>query len=274
MVWDRDALLDPLIDLRGTLKKIAKDITPKRTHDLRTRIRRTRAVLRALEVEDNPRGKRLAKGLQPLYKQAGKVRDMDVLTTFAARLDTKGEEKCQARLLEHLVLRRERFARKLDDDIEQSGAGLRRQLRKHIQRIEKQCPSALRSGTNGGNVKETNPVALRLEVRLVAYSKLTAKNLHAYRKRVKDLRDLLTLAGDQDAKLSDDLRDVKDAIGEWHDWNELARIAAKALDHGETCGLRKQIDSAAKSHLERALSRANVLQKHAFNRSATGRAGH
>lgn len=263
MVWDRDALLDPLIELRESLKKIAKDITPKRTHDLRTRIRRTRAVLRALEIEDNPWGKRLARGLQPLYKRAGKVRDMDVLTTLAAMLDAKGEEECQAQLLEYLALRRERFARKLDHDIQQSGAALRRQLQKHIQRIEKQCPPASRSGTNGGNVKETNPVALRLEARLVAYSKLTAKNLHEYRKRVKDLRDLFALVGDQNAKLSENLRNVKDAIGEWHDWSELARIATKTLDHGTNCKLRKQIESTVNFHFERALSQATALQKKA-----------
>jgi len=39
----------------------------------------------------------------------------------------------------------------------------------------------------------------------------------------------------------DTLGAVKDAIGEWHDWEELVTIAAKVLDHGGRCKLMTKL---------------------------------
>jgi hypothetical protein len=39
----------------------------------------------------------------------------------------------------------------------------------------------------------------------------------------------------------DRLGQVKDSIGEWHDWEALVAIAKDALDHGGNCGLIKNL---------------------------------
>ena len=39
----------------------------------------------------------------------------------------------------------------------------------------------------------------------------------------------------------DRLGQVKDSIGEWHDWEALVAIAKDVLDHGRNCGLIKNL---------------------------------
>jgi hypothetical protein len=54
--------------------------------------------------------------------------------------------------------------------------------------------------------------------------------------KVKELRYVLQLSEDaQKQQLVNKLGAVKDAIGEWHDWEELIAIAANALSHGARC---------------------------------------
>src|SRR5262249_12327525 len=81
------------------------------------------------------------------------------------------------------------------------------------------------------------------------------------RLRVKELRNVLQLsdqAGDQE--FVEKLGEVKDVIGEWHDWKELTAIAVQLLDHGESCNLRKRLHLNSKSALGRALIITNGVR--------------
>ena len=60
----------------------------------------------------------------------------------------------------------------------------------------------------------------------------------------------------RDSGLVNKLGEVKDAIGEWHDWTELAAIATEILDHRPACNLIRQIRSTTDTKLDRALSLA------------------
>src|SRR5205807_5429297 len=97
--------------------------------------------------------------------------------------------------------------------------------------------------------------AIKLAVELNSPSRLTRNNLHAYRLKVKELRNILQLSdrvGDQE--FLEKLTEVKDAIGEWHDWEELTAIASQLLDHGPSCKLMKQLKATSDSKYEKALS--------------------
>jgi len=60
-------------------------------------------------------------------------------------------------------------------------------------------------------------------------AELTKANLHPYRLKVKKFRDVIAMsAGGGDPKFADALAKCKDAIGEWHDWEELIAIARQA----------------------------------------------
>jgi hypothetical protein len=54
---------------------------------------------------------------------------------------------------------------------------------------------------------------------------------------------------------------MKDAIGEWHDWEELVRIASKRSDHDGNCLLLVELKRNAKSKYHHALSHTLKLRK-------------
>ena len=64
---------------------------------------------------------------------------------------------------------------------------------------------------------------------------------------------------------------VKDAIGEWHDWVELLRIAKKVLDAEADGGNLKQLEKIVNERLESAVAAANQLRERYFNRAADAR---
>ena len=69
---------------------------------------------------------------------------------------------------------------------------------------------------------EVSASALTLLTRLAKPARLGKTNLHSYRLEVKELRNLLQLAEEYDRQeFVRQLGEVKDAIGEWHDWEEL-----------------------------------------------------
>src|SRR5205085_10736369 len=108
----------------------------------------------------------------------------------------------------------------------------------------------------------TAAAAVKLAVELAAPARLGKTTLHPYRIAVKELRNVLQLAtGGARHALVDDLGEVKDAIGEWHDWQELIEIAGKALRHGPRCPLMSEIRNTTERSFERALRRTERLRK-------------
>jgi CHAD domain-containing protein len=93
-------------------------------------------------------------------------------------------------------------------------------------------------------------------------ARLTQNNLHPYRLKVKELRDVLLLSNPHGNKgFLDELGAIKDAIGEWHDSEELVEIAMESLDHGPTCKLIEHLRAERGSRLEHALSLIRRLRK-------------
>src|SRR5215831_9174473 len=79
-------------------------------HDVRTNTRRVEATLAALQLDRKRKGRRVLSAVTPMRKKAGDVRDMDVLTGFAATLSGDGDDQCLVKLLEHLGEARARGA--------------------------------------------------------------------------------------------------------------------------------------------------------------------
>jgi hypothetical protein len=69
------------------------------------------------------------------------------------------------------------------------------------------------------------------------------------------------LADAPDEDLVNRLGEVKDAIGEWHDWEELVSIAERVLDHGAQCRLLRELKDIARKRYVTALAEAEQLRK-------------
>jgi hypothetical protein len=90
------------------------------------------------------------------------------------------------------------------------------------------------------------------------FPELRAKDLHTLRKRIKDVRYLAELMSGNDlqiAALAAELKAVQGAIGEWHDWDDLACEAANVLRHEPKNGnLIELLETMAQESLEKALA--------------------
>ena len=54
---------------------------------------------------------------------------------------------------------------------------------------------------------------------------------------------------------------MKDAIGEWHDWEGLIATAGDVLDHGPGCQLLRKFKENSETKFEQALALATKLRK-------------
>jgi CHAD domain-containing protein len=177
-----------------------------------------------------------------------------------------GETDCQVVLLKHLGGERQKQAGKLHNLVGKKSSKLKQQLRRVSGSLDKTLQNA-----------EPHPASLaaaeslRLSSELENPKRLNRSNLHAYRLKLKQLRDVLELAPDRQ-KFVDDLGDAKNAIGEWHDWEELIAIANEVLDHGQ-CKLMRKLKETADSKFAHAHRVTENLRRTYLKRSSPARKG-
>ena len=260
MALDRERLQKPAKKLRKLLNNFSRQPDQEQVHDLRTNIRQLEALVNALQLDGKGNEQKLLKELTPVRRRAGKVRDMDVLTQFASRLQAGEEEDCRVALLEHLGAKRYRQASKLGKLVESERTAIRKQLKRSFADVDKVLGDPKQPASKGRANAEAAALSLQLASELADPPRLNAGNLHEYRKKVKELRYVLKFAENSDGDLVDTLGEVKHSIGEWHDWLELEAIADKALDHGSGCGLLREIRAIGKTKFDHALSLTNRMR--------------
>lgn len=267
MPFDRAHLQAPFQKLaKSTRMGRNKLADPKRVHKLRTSTRRVEAILGALRLEEKGRETNLLNRLKKIRRAAGVVRDMDVLTTKAAEVSLDGETHCHVRLLEHLGAERHRHAERLRRLLGRHGKAVRR----HLQRCEKRVERLLSERADAAQQPESGQAATRvleLSAQLQKFATLSRRNLHEYRKQGKQLRYVLQMAHPQDEALVNALEHMQDAIGEWHDWEELVAIAKNALDHPR-CALIRELELHADQAFDEALRVATATRKRLVNKRA------
>lgn len=279
MVLELERAERPLQQMRRLLKKLPADPAPGEVHKLRTRARKIEAVAATLEAADSRRTRRLLKLIKPVRKAAGDVRDMDVLTGDLLHMPHGGHEggngDALLRLVEHLGTMRRKSAGELVETVNRQRGPARRSLKKYVKLVEsvgkgkKPAPieiaRALESADGSGSLASTLMTELR------AWPRLNARNIHPFRLKVKELRYVLRLFPGADRGLEDSLGKVKDEIGDWHDWQQLAGIAREVLDARKDRGLLMQIEATAKEKLTQALAGANALRRRYLQREAPRR---
>ena len=221
--------------------------------------------MNALALDCGGKSQRLLKQLTEIRKRSGKVRDMDVFTTDATTLNKDGDEGCRVQLIEHLGAERRKKAKKLYRAIAQLGPRVRQDLKRIGRRLEKIVPDteADASITNAKAIA----AALDLQAELSTPSRFTWQNIHPYRLRVKELRNLLRLArNSKDEDFVAALGEVKDAIGDWHDWEELQRIADELLDHSPGCKIKGELKHICDEKYTSAVARAEDMRRKYLSR--------
>ena len=281
MSLDPDRIQKSVRKLRKLVKKAPKRPTPGQVHDLRTHTRRFEATAQALRLDSKRNERRVLRALARLRRRAGKVRDMDVLTGHTSNLHLEKDQDCLVQLLEYLGSARYRHAKKLTFEMRQSRPALARRLKRSSARFEKLIPNGGKDGAAKKASRVTTELAsqaassaLALAADLKNPPTLNKNNIHPYRLKVKELRNVLQLAdepGNED--LIEALGDVKDAIGEWHDWEELIAIANDLLDHGPGCKLLQELKTISGRKYERAVALANKMRRDFLRTGRFGKHG-
>jgi CHAD domain-containing protein len=264
MALDPKKTQQPLRKLRKLLKKMPAEPAPEQVHALRTQSRRIEATLQALSLDSRQKTRRLLKEICKLRKRAGKVRDMDVLTDSLSRLRRDdSESECFVRLIEHLGAQRQKHAEKLHALKQQYEWEMRKGLNRTSRRIEKMLPRSANRKSDADSVSTAVAASvLKLSSELKLPPRLHRTNLHEYRLKVKELRNVLQMAENSDQQgFVESLGEVKDAIGEWHDWEELVAIAKEVLDHGSNCQLQRQLCKIADGRYRNALELSQRMRK-------------
>jgi CHAD domain-containing protein len=144
--------------------------------------------------------------------------------------------------------------------------------RKHLFRLSREMETAL-SAPPASAVESTAEAALQLLASLNAeFPHLDGANLHDYRKRLKAAVYLAELSAGFDPQarqLAATLRKMQDAAGQWHDWEALAREAARVLSgEDETGGLASLLGKTAEKALRQTLSLCRRSTERLLNEAA------
>jgi CHAD domain-containing protein len=253
-----------LRELGKTLKTLSTDPPPRQVHKLRTATRRVEAVAAALAPADAKKSRRLLRSIEPVRKAAGGVRDMDVLIANARKLARHSAGDSLTRLLEHLEI-----ARRQNAEVLRRALGRRRDtVRQHLKQYSKLVRSALgpTKGSASADALPSQPyegfhsAAMEVAGELGEWAPLDADNIHAFRLKVKQLRYILQLSADADARLVDALGNVQRRVGDWHDWQQLEEIAREILNAERDQALLARIAQTVKRKFDPALAAANALR--------------
>ncbi|HEY6182647.1 MAG TPA: CHAD domain-containing protein [Terriglobales bacterium] len=261
MAVDSHKVQRPLKKMGKLIKKISGSPSIEEVHSLRTHTRQIEAAFAALEVDSMPKYRKLLRGTSKIRRRAGKVRDMDVLIEYGASTRIADNEgQCLVQLLEELGARRGRQAKRLSNLVRNNRRKFLRQLRRVSKRVHKLLPES-----DSQRMQKISPIvagsAMSVAAKLAEPRQLNRGNLHPYRLKVKELRNVLKLASeDTEPKLLEQLGDVKDAIGTWHDWEVLVSIASETLDHTPSCQLLKKLKETAQQKFREALKQAETFR--------------
>ena len=258
MKLQADYVEKPVRKLRKQLKAFPPNPKPEAVHTLRTHTRRLEATVAALALDRKKESRDLVKLIRPVRKAAGKVRDMDVLIGDVLTICGEPADESAVRLVEHLARMRVKHARKLHDLI-------RRRRSETAERLKESSKIIRRTLKDGAPSVDAEAGPHILMTELSHWPDLNEGNLHLFRIRIKELRYMLQLSENVDVKLVDALGEVKDTVGEWHDWIELLRIARKALDPQADSAILKRIQDTGHEKLGIGLEAANRVRSRYFS---------
>jgi CHAD domain-containing protein len=174
--------------------------------------------------------------------------------------EDKQSQHSLTRLVEYLGGARQREAEKLLAAVERK----QKPACRNIKRYKK-----LLQSTFADENPDTSPIALESQARsfasgmvaqLCRAKRLTARNIHPFRLKVRKLRSILELVPSSDPDLLRSLTRAKNEIGDWHDWHQLAATARQVLKQASDRPLLTRIDRIAARELSQAVEASEALR--------------
>jgi len=253
---------------RKLLARCGRKPTRKRVHSLRVATLRLQAELEFGLRAQGPDtslahvAKRWTKQAEKLRRALSVVRETDVylqkLTGLRASLAGPGDSQphsnrgClrQADVLERKLKQLRRTAEKRLMATVESRSERLDQIGKELEAAHEPLIAPAQAG--GAKL-----VLEMFAVLAAEFPDLDASSLHEFRKRIKTVRylaEFFTPADPLAGRLAATLRRMQSAIGEWHDWQAMGKMASRTLKgHDRKNSLAELLETLAGESLEKAL---------------------
>jgi CHAD domain-containing protein len=202
------------------LLKLSSNQQPEQVHRFRTSARRLQTLLEELIPERGRNRKKLLKLLSRIRKRAGKVRDLDVQLAALRSLKIPQEPRRKTQLMQGLIELRAKHEAKLRKILTKD---MIRDVRKRLKRTFKEIRPE----------KARDPLMVARQMLAQASGSEAPRTedvLHRYRVVVKRARYAIEFAPKSaPTEFTSQLKQLQDAIGDWHDWLTLTHTAAGRL---------------------------------------------
>jgi CHAD domain-containing protein len=247
-------------DLSAAVSKILDhNATPKAVHRLRTTIRRIESLVSYVNPDIGKKEERSLEKMADLRKRAGKVRDFDVQADLLKTLgngSTARDRKTLAALLEK---KRNRQAKRLESAVKKIQGS---KFFARMDRIAEQA-GVLQDSKNRplAPLEEARSQLAEMANDFAARQTIKPSRLHEARVTLKRIRYLAELAEKttEQKNFVRELKSVQDAIGDWHDWQELTATAEKRFSDRVNCVLLREARTVLGARHSDATSSVNKL---------------
>ena len=257
-----------LAEWRQMLAQCSRKPTRKRVHNLRIVILRIQAELQhrfrddGADAESTIAANRWIKQAEKLRQVMGDTRETDVWIGKLGSLRTslretgtyvpRSNRECLRqidRLEDKLQLKR----RELEQDLQGELEDCRKQMVGISKDVEGMAESEAAGKMDGGAediLKQFAEVAAE-------FPTLDGENLHEFRKRIKTVRylaEMLAVDHPETRQPAALLKKMQSAIGEWHDWQQLARMSRRMHEGRKKYDeLSELLEALTAESLEKAL---------------------
>ena len=228
------------------MAELAGKPAPENIHRFRTSSRRAEVLVADLAQERSRNDKKLLKLLGRLRKKAGRVRDLDVEIAALRSLKIPQEPVRKSQLMRTLAEERGKREKKLVKALDKKTVS---EVRKRLKRS---------AGTLEIS-KNTNPLAVAMQkVTELEFeqSAVSEETLHRFRVAGKRARYIAELAGKnpEATRLVEQLNHLQDAIGDWHDWAQLAQRAESLFGGVQSSALVAALRNVARAKFRQAVN--------------------
>jgi CHAD domain-containing protein len=226
-------------DLSKTLSKLSDGATQKNVHRLRTTIRRIESLLSYSRPGLGRKLQRNLGTLESLRKLAGKVRNVDVQRKLLDKIGNGSSARDRKSLLEFLDKKREKQVARLTSAVGKCVDG------KFFSRMDRVAEKVALGSSDSQRLAPLEEARLQLARMADEFSSQSIKpsRLHEARIQLKKIRYLAELAeqSPEGKVFVDEIKTVQDALGEWHDWEELTKLGEKHFANRANCALLREI---------------------------------
>lgn len=241
--------------MERALLRLESEQRPDAVHSFRTTSRRLETLLEQINCDLGRNQAKLLKLLGRIRRRAGQVRDVDVQLAALRSLKVPLEPRRKTQLTQSLLELRAKHERKL-----------RKLLKKKVVReIQKRLKRALETSKSE---KSRDPLAVAKQILAavpISSAQVDDELLHRYRIAVKQARYAAEFApkSAESDQLIAQLKQMQDAVGNWHDWFTLTQTATQTLGEINQSSLVAAMHNVTRGKFRNAVATISTAKDHA-----------